>query len=1182
MATQFTPHEEPVSAQIIDERTDALAEVWRAIQTILKPVASLKLTVVLFVLAIFIVLAGTLAQVDKDIWEVIDDYFRIDVSSLPAVARSSFARVELNVFFPPSFFPGVDHVPGWFPFPKGWLIGLVMAMNLGAAHLVRFKVQARGARLLTGLGVIAVGCLATALVIASGANKAGVQEPLVSYSKLWNVFQVALGAMWVAAVYGAVMLPRGRGIERWSLIAAAVALAGILGYILYAGEAAKLGDPSMRILWQLIKAEFAASILLAGCVLLFRKRAGVVLLHGGIGLMMLGELVVGLFAVETQMTMEEGQTVSFVQDIRVLELAIIDPADPNADQVVVVPEWMLLENADAGEDRPVIRDPQLPFGVQVVRFLKNSTPRAPLPDEDNSATAGTGLSVVMEAARPSAGTDMDSEVDLSAAYVRLVKKESDEPLGTYLVSMYQTFQEQPERVAAEDGTEYDLYLRFKRTYKPYQMTLVDVRKDDYLGTNTPRNYSSEVQVEDEENRVDRRVKIWMNNPLRFAGETFYQSGYNRIPKTVVSPMTGMPMQQFVESTTLQVVTNTGWMIPYVACMIVATGMLAHFAVVLLRFVRRKGAGETMLKWGAFASLFVGGWGYAAMAVGAIEMHQRSKRARRKMEERRQAEDRSIWNFVLPAILVLVCAVYLFSKARPPRAGEGEMDLFQAGKIPVVYEGRAKPLDTLARTSLRVISNKQTFVGTMDRQTLEKNWGEIKQLVQAKWSSLSDKELDGVKGDFDGLVELIVKRTGEDEEKAENFVEEITDEKQPAIRWLLDVIADSNRADRYKIFKIDNPQVLQTLDLERRQSGLYSVNEIRKNFAEFQKQVHLAERKRRESRQLSVEEDKTLELAGRLEAYTMLLESFQLPSLPALPTEEDFNKDPQAAAQQLRTFRDVAQQAFDELNRRQPPLAVPVDPESKTWEAYAVAATRGYVQRQIGMDPAESTIKLSSVFVAYGNNDVEGFNKAVDEYHAWLGAAQLQDVDLKKIGFESFFNNFEPFYYASVLYVLAFILAAAAWLGWSGPLNRAAFWLIVFTLIVHSFALIARMNISGRPPVTNLYSSAVFIGWGCVLLGLLLEVIFRLGIGNVIASVTGFGALLVAHLLTTTSMRGDTFTVMQAVLDTQFWLATHVVLYYTRIRDDVSWPACSASDLHPPGSLHAVADSGGRQGTRSPA
>jgi ABC-type transport system involved in cytochrome c biogenesis permease subunit len=66
---------------------------------------------------------------------------------------------------------------------------------------------------------------------------------------------------------------------------------------------------------------------------------------------------------------------------------------------------------------------------------------------------------------------------------------------------------------------------------------------------------------------------------------------------------------------------------------------------------------------------------------------------------------------------------------------------------------------------------------------------------------------------------------------------------------------------------------------------------------------------------------------------------------------------------------------------------------------------------------------------------------------------------------------------------------------------------------------------------------VFIGWGAVLLALVIEYIYRLGLGNIVAAVIGFGTLLVAYNL---SLDGDTMIVLQAVLDTQFWLATHVV------------------------------------------
>src|SRR6185503_5763410 len=105
-----------------------------------------------------------------------------------------------------------------------------------------------------------------------------------------------------------------------------------------------------------------------------------------------------------------------------------------------------------------------------------------------------------------------------------------------------------------------------------------------------------------------------------------------------------------------------------------------------------------------------------------------------------------------------------------------------------------------------------------------------------------------------------------------------------------------------------------------------------------------------------------------------------------------------------------------------------------------------------------------------------------------------------------------------------------------PLNRASWGLLLFTFVVHTVALGVRMHLSGRPPVTNLYSSAIFIGWGAALLGLVLERIYKLGVGNIIAAVSGFVTLQIAHIL---AAEGDTMEVLQAVLDTQFWLATHV-------------------------------------------
>ncbi|OYV93133.1 MAG: hypothetical protein B7Z73_03825, partial [Planctomycetia bacterium 21-64-5] len=123
------------------------------LRPLLAPLASLKITVVSFALAIFLILAGTLAQIDHDIWQVMGEYFRTPIAWIP-----------FQIFVPRSI-----PLSGGFWFPGGFTIGSVMLVNLLAAHALRFKVQARGTRLLAGVALVAVGVMMTWLVIVSGS-----------------------------------------------------------------------------------------------------------------------------------------------------------------------------------------------------------------------------------------------------------------------------------------------------------------------------------------------------------------------------------------------------------------------------------------------------------------------------------------------------------------------------------------------------------------------------------------------------------------------------------------------------------------------------------------------------------------------------------------------------------------------------------------------------------------------------------------------------------------------------------------------------------------------------------------------------------------------------------------------------------------------------------------------------
>lgn len=1099
-------------------------------QSVLRALASLKITCALFFLAIFLVFAGTLAQVGQDIEAIVAQYF-----------RSAAVKIPFQVFLPESFFPDMQNVRGSFWFPGGWTIGACLMVNLLAAHAIRFKVQAHGARLWGGIGVIALGVLTTWVVIASGNNKDGFQsEPLVEWSVLWEMLKVGMGLLWVGMASSLLKIESDRKLERWTVIGLTVLLGAALVALFMKGDAAKLNDSSMRILWQLIKGTAAGCVLLAGCYLVFRKRAGVVLLHGGVGLIMVNELLVGLNQIENQMPIVEGETVNWVHDVSKAELAIIDRSPKEHNDVVVVPFARLQQAAASGD---VVSDDNLPVDFKVLRYFENSKFVDPPAGNRNPATTGLGLEVAVQDAEKTVGTDSDGKVNMASAYIRFFPKGGDKSLGTYLVTQGYTTIQQVE--AGEKS--FDVVMRSKRTYKPYSLHLIDVRGDTYLGTSKARNYSSEVRLVDKSRNVDREVRIWMNNPLRYAGETFYQQNFN----TFEARENGRTVMK--EQTVLQVVRNAGWMIPYVACMIVATGMLAHFWIILLRFLNRRAAGVVPVpqEFGGDLSTAPRPEAAATAATGKPSRYA-AKKEKTPADNATAAAETGSWQTAaakyLPLLGVLFFGGWLAGKAVPPSAPSDEMDVYQFGKIPVVYEGRVKPVDSLARNSLRLLSHYQTF-----------------------------RDLD--------------------------------DEKRPATQWFLDMVTHPERADKYRVFRIVNLDLLHELKLPRRKGFRYAYNE-------FEPRIERLKELSRDARETpsklrSAFESGVVELHAKVRRYFEIRETHLIPpaemgnqreqiirilldvnprlsQVPLLVPEKIDDTDWQpltkmttpmwirryAKARGLKTLQAVAMdllaarhsektmatfrtvvgiRAMSRLRNRKTGMSQAqlreliggmvkklsrfelIGEVQGTLFGRLVADMKG--EKLDGESP-ENVEALVGIFSAYRDGDAAAFNERVAAYRDSLSESSPAQYDAAKVATESWFNHFEPFYYCSVLYIIAFLLSVSALLGWSRPLNLTAMLLILTAFLVHTFALGARMYISGRlgVTVTNLYSSAVFIGWACCLLGLVMEVVFRIGIGNIVAGAAGFGSLLIAHLL---SIDGDTIAVMQAVLDTNFWLATHV-------------------------------------------
>jgi hypothetical protein len=115
------------------------------------------------------------------------------VAGMAGTVVFSLARVPFADFFPVTVF-GESRLTGWFPFPGGATIGLVLLVNLVAAKITRFQVAARGRRLAWGTAVALLGGLLTLFVVLTGHRTDGLQgRPPVEYDTVWRLVQAGAG-----------------------------------------------------------------------------------------------------------------------------------------------------------------------------------------------------------------------------------------------------------------------------------------------------------------------------------------------------------------------------------------------------------------------------------------------------------------------------------------------------------------------------------------------------------------------------------------------------------------------------------------------------------------------------------------------------------------------------------------------------------------------------------------------------------------------------------------------------------------------------------------------------------------------------------------------------------------------------------------------------------------------------
>ncbi|NWK54891.1 cytochrome c biogenesis protein CcsA [Verrucomicrobiaceae bacterium N1E253] len=162
------------------------------------------------------------------------------------------------------------------------------------------------------------------------------------------------------------------------------------------------------------------------------------------------------------------------------------------------------------------------------------------------------------------------------------------------------------------------------------------------------------------------------------------------------------------------------------------------------------------------------------------------------------------------------------------------------------------------------------------------------------------------------------------------------------------------------------------------------------------------------------------------------------------------------------------------------------------------------------------------------------NKALAEKIRSYSSDKIQSLTKAEL----VYNRMDAFTRSLAFYLLGFLFLCASWMFAGKPLRWTSWGLVLLGLLIHTAGILLRMYIRGRPaPVTNIYESVIFVGFTCVLIGLILEWIRRDGLGLIIAIFPGAILHFVGFRY---ASDGDTMGRLVAVLDSNFWLSTHVV------------------------------------------
>jgi len=788
-------------------------------------------------------------------------------------------------------------------------------------------------------------------------------------------------------------------------------------------------------------------------------KVGNLMIHAGLLLLLGGGFVTAIYQEESAMIIPEGEQRNYSEAFRDFEIALVEKSTAG-DVVVTIPDSILRDIA-AKKTPSSVELPGTPYTLVVQTYHPNAMIRAKSQMSDGidlKATQGIGARTELTY-KPLPESFDDNKPNAPTAIVEL--KTKDKSLGIWVLNLNLT-ESFDAQTFVDAGKTYDLSLRRTRYYVPFTVLLDKFTHEKYPGTETPKRFASDVTLK--EGASSFPFNISMNQPLRHAGLTFFQSSFG-------STKDGKNLS------VLQVVRNPGWLIPYISVALMSLGLIWHFGVSLLRFLR----------------------GRSAKAAAVI------------------------------------LALGLLTPAAS--AADATWDTLAFGDIPVQSGGRIVPIQTLATGSLLQMRSRTSIsLSKIERVA----FGQPPSTWTAEQRAEIAKELPALSTELQALLEKRQVR--------------LTGGAISSVDWFIEVCFRAPIARHLPTFRVEHPNVLKRVGGDPEKSLYVSWDGILKNSAELSKAAEQARKRPQADRDVEDRGLLTLESAAR--QYATL-------SMTFIPGDLPLDVTPR---REYGAWISALNRALSEMNASATGKAF--DPElQKTVKTFVERYQDFEREGVIGLMPPKDETSLArwdnlgasllgiikdqkahraglaedGIITRYADFSM-AWREGKDDDCSRLSsaiAASLKGPWTARVESEASFGRLQPFYWLLIAYVVVVLMVLVSWVTGSEALRVWGYRLLVLSFILHTAALLYRMWLHDRPPVTNLYSTGIFVAWGAVGLGIMLERVWKNGIGAVATGITGFVSLIVAHNL---GLSGeDNLESVRAVLDTNFWLATHVTI-----------------------------------------